>query len=130
MAMYADLYADQGSNFTTVVSVGTGNAFDTNLTGYTARGKIRKSYASSSAYNFTVTVASPASAGQLLVALTAVETQAIKPGRYLYDIEIIQTSTGKVTRVLEGQIDFSPSVTSVITTVDTLDEPIIDGGVY
>ena len=128
--MYADLYADQGSNFTTVVSVGTGSAFDTNLTGYTARGKIRKSYASSSYYSFTVTVASPASAGQLLIALTAAQTQAIKPGRYLYDIEIIQTSTGNVTRVLEGQIDFSPSVTSVITPSNTLDEPSIDGGVY
>jgi hypothetical protein len=110
MAMYADLYADQGSYFSTVVTVGS-NALDVNLTGYTARGKIRKSYTSSTSYDFVVTIPQPTT-GQLHLSLDSATTAAIKPGRYLYDVEITQTSTGKVTRVVEGQIDFNAGASS------------------
>ena len=109
MAMYADLYADQGSYFSAVINVGNG-AIDTNLTGYTARGKIRKSYSSSTYYDFVISIPQPTS-GQVQIALASAVTGGIKPGRYLYDVEIVHTATGKVTRVAEGQIDFSPSVT-------------------
>jgi hypothetical protein len=111
MAMYADLYADQGSYFSTVVNVGSDSATDTNLTGYTARGKIRKAYISSTSYDFVVTIPN-AAAGQVMIALDSTTTAAIKPGRYLYDVEIVQTSTSKVTRVVEGQIDFAAGVST------------------
>jgi len=112
MAMYADLYADQGSYFSSIVNVGS-NALDVNLTGYTARGKIRKSYTSSTFYDFVVTIPAPTT-GQVIISLTSTVTAGIKPGRYLYDVEIVQTSTSKVTRIVEGQIDFSPGVTSAL----------------
>lgn len=124
MAMYADLYADQGSNFSTIINVGSGDAFDVNLTGYTARGKIRKSYTSSISYDFVVAIPQPTT-GQVEISLTAAVTAGIKPGRYLYDVEIVQTSTGKVTRVVEGQIDFNPGVTSSLEQ-----DTVLDGGFY
>lgn len=114
MAMYADLYADQGSYFSALIKVGS-DAINTNLTGYTSRGKIRKSYSSSTYYDFITTIPLPTS-GQINIQLLSTVTATIKAGRYLYDIEIIHTATGKVTRVAEGQIEFSPSVTSAIIT--------------
>jgi len=110
MAMYADLYADQGSYFSTFVTVGS-NDLNVNLTGYSARGKIRKSYTSSTSYDFVVTIPN-AVGGKLMLELDSATTAAIKPGRYLYDVEITQTSTGKVTRVVEGQIDFNAGSSS------------------
>jgi hypothetical protein len=35
----------------------------------------------------------------------------MKAGRYVYDVEITQTSSGAVTRVLEGQVEVTPGVT-------------------
>ena len=44
------------------------------------------------------------------VSLTAVQTAAIKSGRYVYDLQI-NAADGTVTRVLEGVITFRPEVT-------------------
>jgi hypothetical protein len=35
----------------------------------------------------------------------------MKAGRYLYDVEVVQTSTGKVIRVVEGQVEVNPRIT-------------------
>ena len=42
--------------------------------------------------------------------LTATETSAIKAGYYVYDLEIT-SSSGIVTRVLEGKVHMKPGVT-------------------
>jgi hypothetical protein len=112
MAIYANINIDQGSSFASVVTVEDSQGLVFNLTGYTVRGQIRKSYSSLTAVNFTASVAQ-ASAGTIQISLTAVQTAAMKPGRYLYDIEIVQTSSGNVTRVVEGQVEVSPRVTRV-----------------
>ena len=44
------------------------------------------------------------------MSLTAVQTAAIKSGRYVYDLQI-NAADGTVTRVLEGVITFRPEVT-------------------
>jgi hypothetical protein len=35
----------------------------------------------------------------------------------VYDVEIIETSTSKVTRVLEGQLEITPSVSQQLTNL-------------
>jgi len=35
----------------------------------------------------------------------------MKPGRYLYDVEITKTSTSEKTRVVEGQVTINPGIT-------------------
>jgi hypothetical protein len=112
MAIYANINIDQGSTFTSIVTVEDSQGLVFNLTGYTVRGQIRKSYSSLTAVSFTASVAQ-ASAGTIQIGLTATQTAAMKPGRYLYDIEIVQTSSGTVTRVVEGQVEVSPRVTRV-----------------
>lgn len=109
MATYSNLYIDQGSDFNFSVNLSTATGA-VDLTDYTSRGQIRKSYTSSTATDFTISL--NVSESELNVSLTAAETGALKPGRYVYDIEILSGDpTTVVTRVVEGQIDVTPRVT-------------------
>lgn len=110
MAVYANLTIDQGSNFFSSVSVEGANGLPFDLTGYTARGQIRRSYQSTTAYPFTALVNNPTD-GEIDISLGNTATSQMKPGRYVYDIEIVQGTTGEVTRVVEGQVEVTPGVT-------------------
>ena len=108
MATYSNLFIDQGSDFNFSVDLATEGA-SVNLAGYSARGQIRKSYTSSTATDFIITIDD---SDTLSASLTAIQTGALKPGRYVYDIEILSGDvTPIVTRVVEGQIDVTPRVT-------------------
>ena len=48
----------------------------------------------------------------LNIGLTNTQTNAMKAGRYVYDVEIT-SSGGTKTRVLEGQIEITPGVTTI-----------------
>lgn len=110
MAVYANISIDQGSDFTSTVTVEGSDGLIYDLTGYTARGQIRKSYTSTTAVNFATAINSPTQ-GTILLTLTAAQTAVMRAGRYLYDIEIVQTSTNKVIRVVEGQVEVNPRIT-------------------
>jgi hypothetical protein len=111
MAIYANLTVDQGSSFESTIDITDSENNPVNLTGYTFRGQIRKTYASTTSVSFTITSISPTS-GSIKLVLSAEQTSGIKAGRYLYDVEII-SSTNIVTRVIEGQIEVTPRVTRV-----------------
>ena len=110
MAVYANLTIDQGSTFFSAVSVEGANGLPFDLTGYTARGQIRRSYASTTAYPFTALI-NNAAEGEIEISLGNTATSQMKAGRYVYDIEIVQSSTNDVTRVVEGQVEVTPGVT-------------------
>lgn len=107
MAIYANLTADQGSNFDSSVVVSAADGNTLNLSTYTVRAQVRKSYTSSTAVDFSTT---KDSAGKIGFSLTASQTGNMKAGRYVYDVEI-ESAAGVVTRVLEGQIEITPRVT-------------------
>ena len=109
MATITNLYIDAGADYSIIVTANQSNGDPLNLTGYTVKSQIRKSYASSTAYDFTATVYSEV-AGKIRLLLTATQTSAIKPGRYLYDVEIT-SAIGEKRRVLEGIIIVTPEIT-------------------
>jgi hypothetical protein len=109
MALYSDLYVDQGSYFSTVITIGTLGDSDLDLTNYTGRGRIKKSYTSSTFVDFIVEIIDPI-AGQIEISLESETTAAIKHGRYMFDIEIVNTMNDRVTRILEGQIEIMPGI--------------------
>ena len=80
-----------------------------NLSGYTAEAQLRKSYYSTTANSFTVTVTSE-STGEITMAMTAANTANLSPTRYYYDL-LITAGDGTKTRVIEGIATVSPSVT-------------------
>ena len=108
MATYSNIFIDQGSTFSVDVDL-TSSIGSLSLSGHTAAGSIAKSYDGSTKATFQVDVDDTNT--KLVVSLTAAQTAALKPGRYVYDVIIKQTSTGKITRVLEGQLDVTPGVT-------------------
>jgi len=110
MAVYSDISIDQGSDFSAEVVVNDSTGTVANLTGYTGAGQIRKTYSSSTFTAFGVTVTN-AGNGVLTITLSNTVTNAMKAGRYVYDVEITQTSNGEITRVVEGQITIMPGVT-------------------
>ena len=63
---------------------------------------------SSTKVDFVATV-SNATAGIVSLSLSAATTNAMKAGRYVYDVEI--DLNGTKTRVLEGQLEVTPGVT-------------------
>ena len=111
MAAIANLTVDQGTSFTSDVTVkdANGNAF--NLTGYTANAKMAKGFASTrTRTTITTTIAADATTGVVTLSLTSTVTAGLDAERYVYDLEITQTSSGNVTRVIEGIITVRPQV--------------------
>ena len=109
MAAIANLTVDQGTSFTSDVTVKDANGNPFNLAGYTARAKLAKGYASTrTRTDFTTTIASDAASGVVTLTLSATQTSALEDTRYVYDLEI---QTGDVvTRVIEGVISVRPQV--------------------
>ena len=112
MAVFSNnLTIHTGTDFEQTFVLEDGNTNSSlNLTGYTVAGQMRKTYTSTTATNFTGQVQS-ATGGTVRISLSATQTNALKAGRYVYDTEITKTATGEVTRVIEGQVDVTPSVT-------------------
>ena len=108
MAGYAEIQIEQGDSFTTVINVSDSSGF-TNLTNYTASSQLRKSYYSSTANNFTVTISNAAN-GEITMAMTAANTANLNSGRMVYDL-LITSPTNIKTRVVEGIATILPSVT-------------------
>ena len=110
MAVLSNLSIDQGSDFSAEVIVEDSSGDVANLTGFTGAGQIRKTYSSSTATNFVVVVTN-ATQGLLTLTLSNAVTNAMKAGRFVYDVEITETSNGEKTRVVEGQLTINPGVT-------------------
>ena len=112
MATYANLFIDQGSDFNFTLDLSTTVGL-LDLTNYTARGQIRKSYTSSTSVDFDISI--NVSNSELTCSLTSAQTSLLKYGRYVYDIEILSSDDpAVVTRVVEGQVDVTPRVTQNI----------------
>jgi hypothetical protein len=111
MAAYIELYMDQGATFenTLTITDDITNAA-ANISGYTITSQMRRSYYSANASaNITCTIVNAAT-GNLKLSMTAANTNIIKPGRYLFDVETTDIA-GRVTRILEGIINVTPGVT-------------------
>ena len=111
MAVYvSNLTVNTGTTFSqifTLESASTNSATD--LTGFTASAQMRKHPGASSATNFTAQIIN-ATGGKIRVGLTTTQTAELKPGRFMYDVLITDTS-GDVTRVLEGSVLVREGVT-------------------
>lgn len=109
MAGFVELIIEQGTTYSTFVTVKDANGSTSNLTNYTASAQMRKSYYSSSYTPFTVTIPSPTT-GNISMAMSASTTSNVAPGRYVFDLKM-QSPSGVVTRVVEGIISVTPSAT-------------------
>lgn len=110
MAEYVEITIEQNASFNTTVNINDSSGALFNLTGHTGKAQIRKSYYSSTAHNFVVTTSSPTE-GELTLTMTSAVTANITPGRYVYDLIIVNNNTNVVTRIFEGIAVVRPGVT-------------------
>jgi hypothetical protein len=109
-SVYLDI--DQGSDFTTEITLENDNGTPMNLVGSTVYSQFRKSYGSTTAYAFICAV-SNASQGKITLSLPGITSSTIKHGRYLYDVEVIGANNLTKTRVVEGILTLNPEITKI-----------------
>jgi hypothetical protein len=112
MATTAYLDIDQGSDFTSEITLQNDDGTPMILTGKTVYSQFRKSYGSTTGYTFTTAV-TDAFNGKITLSFSGASSTAIKAGRYLYDVELLTSSTGQKTRVLEGIVTINPEITRI-----------------
>jgi len=108
-AAYSNLYLEQGTTFSSTITIDDvyGDIYD--LAGITSYAAMRKSYYSANTtavFDTSINVEQ----GTITLDLDAPTTANIPAGRYVYDT-IIRDINGTTTRVLEGIITVAPSVT-------------------
>jgi hypothetical protein len=109
-AAYSNLFLDQGSSFSTTITLDDvyGELYD--LSYFTAKSQIKKSY-----YSANVTAQFETNIdierSTISLDLSANTTANIAAGRYVYDTFIIDTNNNTSTKILEGILDVAPSVT-------------------
>lgn len=116
---YEDITILQGTDVAIEIHLihDSGSAF--NLTNRSIAAKMKRNYADSAGdpdtVAFNAAVITPPEDGIINLSLTNTQTDALKTrGRYVYDVEVSYVDSDSNTiiqRVLEGQIEVSPSVT-------------------
>lgn len=100
----------QGADFQNSFLLENSNNTPINLTGYTGISQIKKHPSSRTKVGMGVSFPNP-TLGEVKISLASTVTAAIKPGKYLYDVLLTDTS-GVKTRVVEG----TATVTAGVST--------------
>lgn len=109
-----NIVCDQGSTFQRVIEIKGLDNTVLNLSGYTARMQVRREIDATATLieltteNGRITIYP--SLGTIELNLTSTETGALARGGY-YDLEIIDTSSGDVQKVLRGEFRLEKEVT-------------------
>lgn len=112
IAGYTIFNIEAGATFNQTLELTTSDGVTPrDLTPYTdKRMKIRQSYYSNLyTYDITVSFDNPLTNGRVILSATAAETALMKPGRYVFDIEMVIDDD--VERILEGIVVVKPNVT-------------------
>lgn len=110
MAAKANIVIEQGTDYSTILTVEGTDGTATDLTGYTGAAQIRKHYSSNTAVNFTVSFGTPRSEGKITLSLGRLTTANMEHGRYVYDVEITNAANTR-SRLVEGIVTITPEVT-------------------
>lgn len=110
MATISNLAIDQGTTYEVTIIVNDNSGTARDLSGYTARSQMRRSYYTNSNTEFTVTIDNP-TGGEVDLSLTSTQTANLKAGRYVYDVELVNSNTTAVERIVEGIVTVYPEAT-------------------
>lgn len=109
LAEFVELEIDAGATFATEITVREEDGTPKNLANFSVSSQLRKSYYSSTATDFTISVTN-SSNGTISMSLSAASTANLRSGRYVYDVELADNQ-GIVTRIFEGIVVVLPNVT-------------------
>jgi hypothetical protein len=110
-----DITIEQGATFVMNLTWNNPAGNPVDLTGYTAKMQARWKFSDTSALvTFNTadnTITLGGAAGTIAVSGPAAITGVSRPRYGVYDLELTETATGKVTRLLQGRALISPEVT-------------------
>ena len=109
MATKVNLIMDQGASFDSSFTVLDVDENPIDLSNYSAISVMKKTYTSMTSYAFTVNAYSN---GNINLTMSSDDTLQIPAGRYVYDVEVTETSLGLKSRIAEGMITVTPAVTT------------------
>jgi hypothetical protein len=113
MAYKRDIIIEQGAVFSANVATYTNATalFAVNVaTGYTANAAIKRTYEhGNTAATFNVWIMAVPDTNMVNIQLNSANT-IVMNGKYVYDVVIKKTSTGVITRVVEGTATVTPGV--------------------
>mgnify|MGYP006001012833 CR=1 FL=1 len=101
---------DKGTDFETTFNLTNSDGSTFSLNNYTATSKIRKHPTSSTSKSFTTNITS--SQGEIKITMSDTDTATLPTGINVYDVFITDTSTGKITKVFEGNATVYDSVST------------------
>jgi hypothetical protein len=111
-AGYQDLYLEQGTTFSTSLTLTDNTNAAYNLVGFSVSSKAKASYYTSTPVITFNTTISDASNGVITIsANSAITSNVSSRQKLVYDVRLTDNSSNNVSRVLEGQIFVSPGVT-------------------
>ena len=116
MANTVNLYIDQGSDFHYELLLNSEDFGGIDLTGYDIHSQFRKSFQSSTYYSLGCSIVEPVSLGEITLTLPGSVSIDIPPGRYLYDVEIVDSLNNVQIRIIEGILLISPCITRFTAT--------------
>lgn len=114
MAHYEEISIDQGADIAIQLHLANQDGSVKDLTGHSFAAKLKRTYNSDSSDTTTFAISLQQSDGIATLALTNTQTDLLKAGRYVYDVEMSFLDSDLNTiieRVLEGIVTVNPSVT-------------------
>ena len=107
---YADLFIDQGADFSIIITLKNPDGTTINVAGYTFKSLLRTSYYTANA-TANITVAATDNANGIVTMSMNADTSAnVTAGRYVYDVKMV-SSANVTSRALEGFITVTPQAT-------------------
>ena len=107
--MYAELTIDQGTTFESSIQLTNDDGTAMNVANSVFSSQIRKSYFSSNVTSDILVTIVDAPNGNIQLSITSANTANIKPGRYLYDLKMTNSSNVTI-RIIEGIVTVTPQV--------------------
>lgn len=108
--MKANIYLDQGVDFSTAIDLRTQSGEDYALPPGHIIVKAAKVYSEGIAFQGVASLVTGNPDVNLTLAFSGSSTQSVDPGRYQYDVIHIDSSTSKNTKLMEGYITVKPSI--------------------
>ena len=105
-AIKANLYIDQGCDFSYPINLIDNNQNPLNVTPYTANAQMKKFYTDANSYPFTTNLVN----GSITIAMNAANTANIAMGRYVYDVILYNSTSNTTVRIVEGIVTINPGV--------------------
>jgi hypothetical protein len=110
-----DIIVDQGATLLRSIALKSSAKRPVTFIGYIGRMQIRDKTQLSSVVLLLTTenggLEINGTAGTVLIIASPTQTSNLIPGKYLYDLEIEEISTGKVTKIIQGNLIVRPEVT-------------------